>query len=641
MWGFLLGAVVFWPMVSRSQEGYSTPNAFGTLPFTNALVITSPPGETNRIFIAEQAGVIVVITNLAAPTRTVFMNISGPVAAGGERGLLGLAFHPGYSTNRQFFAFFTTDAGTDRLSRFETSPSNPNQGMAGSEVILINQPDQANNHNGGDLHFGPDGYLYVALGDEGGSNDQYNNSQIITQDFFAGILRIDVDKRAGNLPPSNHSASSTNYWVPADNPFVGATSFNGATIFPASVRTEFWAVGLRNPWRFSFDPANGWIYCGDVGQGAREEINIIRKGGNYGWAFREGSLAGPKTPPTGFTSEPPIYDYARGTGEFQGTSVTGGLVYRGTRIPQLEGHYIFADHVSGNVWHFHYDGTNRTAVTRILDDPNISTFGRDPSNGDILYGDLGDSQVKRIVYTPASALFRTLVAKGATWRFLDNGSNQSNAWTRLNFDDTNWKSGPAELGYGDNDEATTVNGGPTTDRFVTTYFRHKFNVDNPSLLASLAVNLLRDDGAMVYLNEELVFRSNMPEGNVSYLTRPLSTVGDGDETTFFNNPVTAPLRQGENVLAVEVHQINATSSDMSFDLELVGSVYPEVAIQRSGNTVILSWPAPAPGYFLEASATLGTTASWNPVSEAVTVAAGRSNVTVNTSGEARFFRLSQ
>src|SRR4030095_16097780 len=154
--------------------------------------IVAPPGETNRMFIVEQIGRVVVITNLANPTRTVFMDISGRVTFSGEQGLLGLAFHPGYRTNRYFYVFYvTTGARRDQLSRFEISPSNPNQGLANSEVVLISQPDDFSNHNGGDLHFGPDGYLYVSLGDEGDGNDSLLNSQRIDKDFYSGLLRVD------------------------------------------------------------------------------------------------------------------------------------------------------------------------------------------------------------------------------------------------------------------------------------------------------------------------------------------------------------------------------------------------------------------------------------------------------------------
>lgn len=390
--------------------GYSNANALGNMTFTAPVAIVSAPGDTNRLFIVEQIGRIVVITNLANPTRTVFMDISARLTFNGEQGLLGLAFHPGYLTNRYFFVFYvTTGTRRDQLSRFEISPSNPNQGLANSEVVLISQPDDFSNHNAGDLHFGPDGYLYVSLGDEGDANDTGANSQRIDKDFFSAIMRLDVDKKPGSLAPTPHAAiaAPVNYAVPPDNPFVGATSFNGIPL-AGNVRTEFWAVGLRNPWRFSFDELTGLLYVGDVGQGAREEVDVIVKGGNYGWNYREGYIQRPGSgaPPAGFSSIPPILDYPRAPSGATnvGFSVTGGVVYRGTRIPQLTGAYVFGDYGSGNIWSARYDGSVTTNVpfARILVDAGVAAFGIDPSNGDVLYADVTAGVIQRIIYTAVS-----------------------------------------------------------------------------------------------------------------------------------------------------------------------------------------------------------------------------------------------
>jgi glucose/arabinose dehydrogenase len=385
--------------------GYTTTNAFPSLSFQQPLALATPPKETNRLFVVEKTGRVIVLTNLANPTRTVFLDLSNKVLADGEQGLLGLAFHPGYATNRYFYVFYTLVANgrQERLSRFQTSFQNPNQAPATSEQVMITQADDFENHNGGDLHFGPDGYLYVSLGDEGNQNDAGNNSQRIDKDFFSGLLRIDVDNRPGSLRPNAHPAVSPNtYTIPADNPFVGAMDFNGKAVDPAKVRTEFYAVGLRNPWRFSFDPVTGFLYCGDVGGDLREEIDIIVKGGNYGWAYREGGVNGPKIfqAPQGFSSIPPIQQYQHGTGTNQGNSVTGGIVYRGQRLPQLTGAYIFADHESGNVWALRYDGTNTVPFQRLTRDLNIAAFGQDPRNGDVLMADHSEGRIKRLVYSP-------------------------------------------------------------------------------------------------------------------------------------------------------------------------------------------------------------------------------------------------
>lgn len=402
--------------------GFASANALGTMTFTNPVCITHPPGETNRLFILEKRGRIIVITNLAAPNRTVFMDITGRVAAsdtqGDERGLLGMAFHPGYATNRHFYVFYTGNATTpvpggtnslhDILARFEISAGNPNQGAANSEVRLITQRDEANNHNGGDLHFGPqDGYLYVSLGDEGAGNDTLQNSQRITKDYFSAIMRIDVDQRPGSLPPTQHPSvvMPLNYAVPPDNPFIGATSFNGLPVDPNNVRIEFWAVGLRNPWRMSFDPETGTLYIGDVGQGgsavnSREEINIGVKGANYGWNYFEGFFQRTNSAliPAGFVHTPPLYDYPWGSG----AAVTGGVLYRGHRLSQLYGAYVFADYITGQFRALWHSGNNVTRVMNLMVDQHATAFGVDPRNGDILYADVTSttaSQIKRINYS--------------------------------------------------------------------------------------------------------------------------------------------------------------------------------------------------------------------------------------------------
>jgi glucose/arabinose dehydrogenase len=392
--------------------GYATERAFGSLSFIDPLAIVVPPGETNRLFVVEQEGTIAVITNLAQPTRSVFLDIEVPVVSGGEQGLLGLAFHPGYATNRQFYIFYTLNSATaagsglhDRLSQFLVRENDPNEADPDSELVLIDQYDQAANHNGGDLHFGPDGYLYVALGDEGGGNDSHGNSQRIDRDFFAGILRIDVDRRPGNLDPNPHPANTNSvggfaYSVPADNPFVGATSFNGLPLVSSRVRTEFWAVGLRNPWRMSFDRDTGRLYCGDVGQERFEEIDIIERGGNYGWSYREGLVAGPRgNPPAGVTFQSPILVYSHGNATNQGFSVTGGVVNRGERLSGLYGAYIFADYVSGHIWATRYAGTTNPPFTRLLTDTEVAGFDIDPRNGDVLLADRNQDTIKRLVHS--------------------------------------------------------------------------------------------------------------------------------------------------------------------------------------------------------------------------------------------------
>ncbi len=397
-------------------------NAFPSISFSEPLAIATPPGETNRLFIAEKGGDIEVIPNLASPSLPAqpFLNLDAIVNArpaenfltGGEQGLLGLAFHPDYTANGRFFVVYSVNVSGvrhHRVSEFARSAGNPNLADPASEKILIQQLNDYDNHNGGDIHFGNDGYLYASFGDEGDQNDAGNNSQRIDKDFWSSIIRIDVDfdpvdyDGSPGLRPNAHPAvvidpvsGNPRYKVPPDNPWVGAASFNGLPVTASNVRTEFWAVGLRNPWRMSFDRPTGDLWCGDVGGGSREEVNRIVRGGNYEWAFREGDTNGPKwnQRPAGWSGgNPPFYAYNHGSGALQGRTVAGGVVYRGANLPALTGRYIFADYISGNIWAM---DTATAAVERIAGEAGIVAFGHDPSNGDVLMADL-HGQIRRLV----------------------------------------------------------------------------------------------------------------------------------------------------------------------------------------------------------------------------------------------------
>ena len=261
-------------LVSVAGGGYALSNAFGdTLTFTAPVAIVNAPGDSNRLFIVEQIGRIAVITNLASPTRTVFMDISARVRFGGEQGLLGLAFHPGYLTNRYFYVFYCANAtgSPNSLSRFEISPSNPNAGLTNSELQMIRQADDAPNHNAGDLHFGPDGYLYVTLGDEGDANDSNNNSQTITKDFFSAIMRLDVDNRPDSVMPNPHPANTLGpavFVTPPTLADTGIFSDTGALtpnagIIPYDVNTPYWTDGaIKTRWFSIPDLASRIVYRG-------------------------------------------------------------------------------------------------------------------------------------------------------------------------------------------------------------------------------------------------------------------------------------------------------------------------------------------------------------------------------------------
>jgi glucose/arabinose dehydrogenase len=394
-------------------NGYALTNAFGDLVFEQPVAMVSPPGETNRLFVVERTGRIMVITNLARPTKSLFIDLQANLYSRYvEAGLLGLAFHPGYASNGFLFVYRTATTSTegapmalhDILSRFEVSPDDPNSGLPESEVRIFAQYDQFDYHNAGDLHFGPDGYLYVSLGEQVFLPDEVPETrQPIDKNLFGGILRLDVDQRPGNLPPNPHPAVTANYAIPWDNPFVGTTNYQGLAVDPARVRTEFYAVGFRNPWRFCIDPWTGELYCGDVGGALAEEINLVQAGGNYGWPYREGlhfTGASSNAPP-GFSSIPPIAVFEHGNKTNEDNAVIGGVVYRGNRIPDLQGCYVFGGHTRGHIWSLKYDAGAGTHSFRYLTgDPGISAFGIDPRNQDVLVANFWGGRLKRLVYVP-------------------------------------------------------------------------------------------------------------------------------------------------------------------------------------------------------------------------------------------------
>lgn len=403
---------------------YQVADAVPGVTFSEPLALATQPGDTRRLYVCERMAKIQLVPDITAatPVKKLFLDLQLAIAgrtpaetiengANYENGLLGLAFHPQYSTNGYFYAAYTARInGIDyeRISRFRVSASDPDVADPSSELVLLQQLDEGDNHNGGDLHFGPDGYLYYAAGDEENPNDFRQNSQRLDKDFNAGIFRLDVDKRPGNLEPNPHAAIPTTgglarFSVPIDNPFVPVAkggswngSWNGVAITNlANLRMEYWATGLRHPWRMSFDSLTGQLWAGDVGQNTYEEINLITKGGNYGWVWREGTtdttFSTNPVKPSNFTSIDPVWAYPHTSVSgadplYAGNSVVGGIVYRGSRFPSLYGHYVFCDSVSGHIWK---RDSATGAVTRITGVPgaygSLVSMGADPSNQDPLF----------------------------------------------------------------------------------------------------------------------------------------------------------------------------------------------------------------------------------------------------------------
>lgn len=399
--GFLLMAAF-----ACAQTDYQTSPAFGNVVFNQPVDIVFAPGDTNRAFVIERAGSVTIIRDLTNPAREVLLDISVLVGTDSEdRGLLSLAFHPEFATNGWFYLWFsmTTDGQRyNRLARFTaTDPAGPNTAVdLASQQPLISQSNGPGGHDGGQLLFGTDGYLYLSIGDGDVARDPEAaaSRQRIDRGFYGTVLRIDVDNRESNLVPNSHSSVHPDtYRIPADNPFVGAEMFNGLPINPTEARTEFWAVGLRNPFRLSLDEATGQMWCADVGLLLFEEINLITRGANYGWDYREGLANGPSAPPDTITSTfiDPILQY----GQDVGKSITGGFVYRGERFPALKGTYLFGDFVTGRIWALNDTGERPLTIdqaTSITDLPGIVAFANDPRQDDVLLVNYFDGVISRL-----------------------------------------------------------------------------------------------------------------------------------------------------------------------------------------------------------------------------------------------------
>ena len=326
-------------------------NAFPNLSFSQPLDFQSPRDGSNRVFVAEKTGAILVFNNDETATEAdIFLDLRGTISTLSEQGLLGFAFHPNFESNGYVFVCYNPSTTLSVISRFTVSNSNTNSIDLNSELILIEIPQPATNHNGGQVAFGPDNYLYIALGDGGGAGDPNNNAQN-KMNLLGSILRIDVDNTQEGL----------NYAIPSDNPFVGS----------AIDRQEIYAYGFRNPWRMSFDTSTGRLWAADVGQNQIEEIDIVGADANYGWRLFEGtSCFSGDCDNTDLVA--PIFEYNQNNGDM---SITGGYVYRGELISSLQGKYIYGDFVSGRIWSLTEDGSDNELLFET--GLNIASFGTD------------------------------------------------------------------------------------------------------------------------------------------------------------------------------------------------------------------------------------------------------------------------
>lgn len=334
-------------------------NAFPNRSFTQPLFLTHSGDATNRIFVVQQNGFIKTFPNdSTGSTNLTFLDLTNKILTGSERGLLGLAFHPNYSSNRYFYVDYTRAGdGATIVSRFQTQSGNPNKADSLSELILLTIAQPFSNHNGGMVMFGLDGFLYIGMGDGGSGGDPNNNAQNPNA-LLGKILRVDV----------NNPSGGNNYGIPPGNPFIGGGG-----------SPEIFCMGMRNPWRFSQDPVTGIIYCGDVGQDAWEEIDTLAVGKNYGWRCYEGNhtynTAG-CLPINNFTF--PIKEYQNIGADI---SITGGYVYRGSRVPSLLGRYIYSDYGSRKTWKLLYSGGVVSDTLQFTTAPSsVLSYGVDQNN---------------------------------------------------------------------------------------------------------------------------------------------------------------------------------------------------------------------------------------------------------------------
>ena len=346
----------------KNQTNIGVEKAFPNISFDRMVHLTYSNDETNRLFLVLQSGQILVFANDKNVSKTeLFLDITDRVNdRQQEEGLLGFAFDPKFKHNGYFYTYYTNYSVQEPrrrsiISRFSISTENPNRANPNSEKIILEFTQPEPNHNGGHIIFGEDDYLYIGVGDGGGSGDPDGNSQN-TYNFLGSILRIDV---------STMDIKGA-YSIPSDNPFVKNAD--------EKVKKEIWAYGLRNPWRFNFDDATGKLFVGDVGQFLYEEINLIKPGYNYGWNLMEANhcFRSEKCEQEGLES--PIFEYDRS----KGCSIIGGHVYRGNSIEFLYGSYVFGDFCSGKIWSIRYDNEKVTDFTEIknLGSP-ITAFGED------------------------------------------------------------------------------------------------------------------------------------------------------------------------------------------------------------------------------------------------------------------------
>lgn len=469
----LVNSTLNFPAVAPTG-GYQFIDAFPGLTFSQATGLEVRPGDSQRLFVGQRGGQIWLIPDVTAatPTKSLFLDLSGQTGTGGFSGLRGFAFHPDFATNRYFFVGYKDSSGNTKVSRFQADAGNLDSASAATETVLFSQGNYSI-HGINRLIFGPDGYLYIACGDQG-NGAEATNSQRIDLDWWSTVSRIDVDKLPGNYEPAHTGGVNLDgmgkayYSIPADNPFVdqvaadgrGVTTLSGQAIpsgDPWRVRTEIYALGFRNPWKIGFVPGTSDLWVSDVGHGSYDKYCVMPKGGNAGWGHFQGTDPWniPGDPPAGNWFTQPVIEYKNPANGATGgiKSIIGGVFYESNAIAELSGAFIFCDFTKGDVWYmkrpdhsahqvvgrvpdggdFAMDETgmqtelisvgsnfeaksyNVSSIVRIGTEFGINAMILDPSgSGNVLMNDYGDGIIRKLVYNPNDgSLPQTLTDTGA------------------------------------------------------------------------------------------------------------------------------------------------------------------------------------------------------------------------------------
>lgn len=505
---------------------------FPNLPnFSNPIFLTGVPAPDTRLVVVEQTGRIKAFAPGAGVSASrIILDVSARIVFGGEQGLLGLAFDPDFSTNRFIYVDYTRSGdGATVVARYTWDAGTDSASLA-SEKILLTVPQPFSNHNGGMLAFGPDGFLYIALGDGGSGGDPQNNAQDITGNLLGKILRIDVHPQSAANP----------YDVPPDNPFVNT----------AGASPEIWAFGLRNPFRFSFDRQTGALWVGDVGQNNIEEIDIVAKGANLGWSRFEGTQTYNSNIPLGggVAHTPPLYQYDHSLG----VAIIGGYVYRGSRFASLFGRYLYTDYGSGTVWAIDTDGQNNTQLTTAV---NPTSFGED--NAGELYVVSQNGRLYQLNESGGGGSQPVLLSQTGLFTNLANLTPASGL-IEYDLNVPFWSDGALKRRWVGIPQTATVAFSPTGDwtfpvgTVIVKHFEMELTEGNPATRRRLETRLLLRDSAGDWLG--FTYKWNNAQTDADLL---VSGQSENLTVTTPNGPVTWPYSYPSRTDCLQCHTVVA------------------------------------------------------------------------------------